>query len=69
MRSHTTSRTPTNRLGRLLCVVSSAGFGTGTHALEGNVDILIALAMHRIAFLNIRCSRQRIDEQLIRPSE
>jgi uncharacterized membrane protein YfcA len=27
-------------------VVISAGFGTLTHALKGNVDILIALVMH-----------------------
>jgi hypothetical protein len=30
----------------LFSVAMSAGFGTLTHALKGNVDILIALVMH-----------------------
>ena len=46
VRLHTTSHTPTNRLGRILHVVSLAGFCIVTHALMGNVHILIAQVMH-----------------------
>lgn len=35
-------------------VIISAGFGTFTHALKGNVDILVALVMHTGAVLGAR---------------
>ncbi len=42
-------------------IVISAGYGTVTHALKGNVDILIALVMHTGAAVGARIGASATD--------